>query len=74
MLDFYGGAFILVVLPTTLRSIGDGWLSKPEVEQMLKEALADSNGEAGTPERLPAMPLIWLAVKEFNLQYHMMDI
>ncbi|CAE7838769.1 mcfN [Symbiodinium sp. CCMP2592] len=28
------------------QSIGDGWLSKPEVEQMLKDALADSNGEA----------------------------
>ncbi|CAE7300628.1 CMD1 [Symbiodinium sp. KB8] len=27
------------------QSIGDGWLSKPEVEQMLKDALADSNGE-----------------------------
>ncbi|CAE7226816.1 mcfN [Symbiodinium natans] len=29
----------------TFQSIGDGWLSKPEVEQMLKEALANSNGE-----------------------------
>ena len=33
-------------LSLPLRSIGDGWLSKPEVEQMLKDALADSNGEA----------------------------
>ncbi|CAJ1407346.1 unnamed protein product [Effrenium voratum] len=26
-------------------SLGDGWLSTPEVEQMLEEALANSNGE-----------------------------
>ena len=27
------------------QSLGDGWLSNPELEQMLEEALADSNGE-----------------------------
>eukprot|EP00435_Cladocopium_sp_Y103_P011460 s739_g3.t1 len=26
-------------------SLGDGWLSNPEMEQMLEDALADSNGE-----------------------------
>ena len=41
-------------------SLGDGWLSTPEVEQMLEEALANSNGEAqgGGVEGLPSWQFV----------------